>query len=111
MAYVVDVLYFNQTDDGLIVKEMAVGSVNTIENPKVYLFKPPFSWSKLSKKSRRKNLFLELYHHGLEWKSGIYEFNSIISILQLHLSDATIIYVNNHEIKNAWKTLIVKSSI
>ena len=99
MAYVVDVLYFKQTDDGLIVKEMAIASVNSIENPKVYLFKPPFAWYKLSKKCRRKNLFLELYHHGLEWKSGTYEFSSIISLLQLNLSDATIVYVNSNVIK------------
>ena len=99
MAFVVDVLYFKQKDDGLIIKEMAIVSTDSDENPKVYLFKPPFSWYKLSKECRRKNLFLELYHHGLDWKSGTLEFNSIISVLQSHLSDATIIYVNNNELK------------
>ena len=74
MAYVVDVLYFKQTDDGVIVIEMAIASVDSIENLILYLFKSPFAWYKLFKKSRRKNLFLEFYHHGLEWKSVTYDF-------------------------------------
>ena len=99
MAYAVDVLYFKERDDGLTIKEMAIASVDSVENQKLYLFKPPFAWYKLSKNFRRKNLFLELYHHGLDWKSGTLEFNSIIPILQSHLSDATRVYVHNNVIK------------
>ena len=89
MAYAVDVLYFKQRDDGLIIREIAIASVDSVENPKLYLYKPPFAWYKLSKKFRRKSLFLELYHHGLDYKSGTLEFNSIIQIPKSHLSDAT----------------------
>lgn len=101
MAYALDVLYFKHSDDVIIAKEMAIVSIYHEEKPTVSLFKPPFSWSRLSKSNRRENLYRELYEHGLDWKSGTLEFNSIFSILYKNLSNAIKIYVNSN-CKKEW---------
>ena len=100
MAYVVDVLFFKHKKQTRIVKEMATASVEeNIEKAKVFLFKPPFCWSKLSRKYRRENIFLELYNHGLTWDSGEIEFHSVGSVLKSTLQNAKIIYVNHYTVK------------
>ena len=100
MAYVVDVLFFKHKKQTQIAKEMAIASVEEDnENAKVFLFKPPFCWSKLSRKYRRENIFQELYNHGLTWDSGEVEFHSVGSILKSTLQNARTVYVNHYQIK------------
>lgn len=102
MEYVVDMQGFKKPGNDYVLKELAILSLNTANaEPIVFLFKPPFSWRRLTEKYKRENLWLELCYHGLEWKSGNIDYTEIEHVLRENLKNAQQIYVIG-EFKQKW---------
>ena len=70
MSYGVDFRYFRQPGGDLLVKEIAIISLEKDSDPTVLLFKAPYHWRRLPEKCRNKNLYIQRNFHGLAWDSG-----------------------------------------
>ena len=101
MQYLADLLGFKQAGGDCILKELAFVPVDDHHEVRTLLFKPPFSWNKLSEKYQKQNLWLKHNYHGLEWKSGKYHYSEMRNILFEYFADASTIFVNCN-IKKRW---------
>lgn len=99
MEYFVDYQAFvhsvNCKTNKYIIKELAIVPIEG--EHAVYLFKPPYNWSKLSPRDKTQNSWLERNYTHLRWESGNHDYSELKEILQFHLSDAKIIWMNAPE--------------
>ena len=51
-----DMQGFKKPGNDFVLKELAIVSLNDDDVPIVHLFKPPFSWRRLTDKYKRENL-------------------------------------------------------
>jgi len=101
MEYAVDMQGFTMPGKNYALKELAILPLNYDEEPLVRLFKPLFSWPRLTEKYKRQNLWLELYHHGLEWNSGDLDYSELNFVIRDTLKDAVKIFVSG-DLKKNW---------
>ena len=101
MDYAVDMQGFKKPGNDFVLKELSLVSLNDDDEPYVLLFKPPFSWRRLTDKYKRENLWLQLYYHGLSWNSGDWDYIEIGKILQDAFKDANRIFVIG-KIRKLW---------
>ena len=74
-----------------IVKELVITDLNT--NIMCYfLFKPPFSFKKLSGKAARTNKWLMKNYHHISWNEGFTEYKELDNIMYHYAQQYTIIY-------------------
>ena len=99
MSYGVDFQYFRQPGGDLLVKEMAIISLETDSDPTVLLFKAPYHWRRLSEKLRNKNLYIQRNLHGLAWDSGFHDYKELGSLIRETLQDSSKTYVIGDEKK------------
>lgn len=98
MALFVDVQY-NRVGDSNILKELAI--INIHEKFSHYIFRPPYSYNKLSKKDKKQLRWLQYNHSDLGWEDGDFPYSSIQSILERELSKSSQVYVKGL-VKQVW---------
>lgn len=101
MDYIVDMEGFKQEENECVLKELAILPVSRSDDVRVFLFKPPFPWRRLTQKCKHENLWYKHFYHGLNWKSGKYSYDQIYHILRENLSDASTVFVNG-KIRKEW---------
>ena len=94
---------FRQSGNDFILKELAILSRYGEDNNEAicFLFKPPFSWSRLNEKYKKENQRLKFCIHGLDWNSGDIDYNQIGNILREALRNAKKILVMG-SLKKIW---------
>ena len=111
MQYLVDLQGFKQPVNDYVLKELALVAVEPHDaEPTVLLFKPPYSWKRLTNKYKSENEWLKRRYHGLQWDSGDHEYVDIANVLRRNLPKASRIIVNN-EIKKKWLERFVDMSV
>lgn len=93
MKYVVDMQGFKQSAEDYILKELAITTLDDESEPLVFLFKPPYSFQRLSEQCKKENIWLQRNYHGICWSSGTFQYTEIGNILRAVLHDATKIFV------------------
>ena len=86
MQYLVDLQGFKQPVNDYVLKELALVSVESDEEPLVLVFKPPYPWRRLTDKYKSENEWLTRCYHGLDWNAGDHEHTLIGEVLRDSLS-------------------------
>lgn len=88
----VDLQGFKTDKNEFIVKEFAY---DTLDYTQLFLIKPPFPFSKLTKSEKRLTRWLEI-HFGITWHEGYVDFREFKRVIGNHIKDKTI-YVKGLE--------------
>ncbi|XP_043485172.1 epsin-2-like [Leptopilina heterotoma] len=70
MAYVVDIQCFKRPYNEFVIKELAILPLQQDAHPLVYLFEPPYAWSRLPARYKCENRWLTNNYHGIDWAAG-----------------------------------------
>lgn len=105
-----DLQGFLDNSNRFVVKELSFVHVNSLVSPNHFIFKPPYSWSKLDQKAKRCATYLSKFHHGLNWNDGCIEYKHVQTCVdKLLLSNVKIIYVKGEE-KIKWLQALCSNS-
>lgn len=77
--------------------------------PNHYIFRAPFSYSKLTASAKKQSLYLTSFVHGFYWDTGFLDYSEILHTIQPLLLPNTIIYVKGNQ-KVAWLKQICNTS-
>lgn len=98
MTYVVDLQGFKKPINDFVVKEFAVGDLESMwMNPETFIFKPPCPWSELPAAYQHVNSTMSTKFHGLLWESGYIPYEYGIGLIQDYLRSGSVIYVKGVE--------------
>jgi len=87
---------FRGNNNEFIIKELVFLDLQTlVVFP--FLFKPPFSFNKLTNKAKKTNKWLMRNFHHIEWCDGFTTYNSLESVMQHFCSEFTSIYTRGLE--------------
>ena len=75
------------------MKELSIISIDRDMDPIVLLFKPPFSWRRLTAKYKSENTWLQEKVHGLCWDNGEYDYSQLGYLIRDSLEDSKAVYV------------------
>lgn len=112
--YFADVQGF-KTDNhpnSFVLKELCFVQANKGVNsssPNHYIFRAPFSYSKLTASAKKQSLYLTSFVHGFYWDTGFLDYSEILHTIQPLLLPNTIIYVKGNQ-KVAWLKQICNTS-
>ncbi|KAL7289983.1 hypothetical protein TKK_0015715 [Trichogramma kaykai] len=95
--YVVDVTGFVDNNNTIIAKELALMPIAYDGNPETWFIKPPYEWEQLDEKTKTYNEFI-MYRDGMEWDSGVIEYECIKTMLDQRLKDAKTIFVRHFKV-------------
>lgn len=106
---VVELQAFSDSNDNYIVKELAFLDMNT--NAVYYfLFKPPFPFSRLSKKAQRSNKWLMKNYHYITWEEGFTSYKEIDNIMY-HFGSKFTKYYTTGSNKKTWISMYTTKNV
>lgn len=97
--FIVDIQGFQNSNSGLIVKELAIFPIQDSTLPLVFTFKPPTQWDELSIDEKCTARWLEKNYHRIRWSQGDIPYQQMNNVLHKYLSNAKKIYVKGEEKK------------
>ncbi len=107
MEFIIDCQGFSRSLNKFTFKEVAIVACHQDTAPLVYLFEPPYFWSKLLSKYKSSNAWLSFNYHGLSWAQGDIPYEDLNAILCSVLQNASKIYVKVLEKKDVCKKIYV----
>lgn len=105
---IIDVQFLLGKNKEFIIKELAILPV-THPTALYFLFKPPYPFFKLGKRTQFQNLYNCRYINGLDWYCGSVDYTAIKELLMPY-QDCTII-VKGHEKKVALMNYLTSANI
>ncbi|KAJ8672006.1 hypothetical protein QAD02_003265 [Eretmocerus hayati] len=103
MEVVVDVQWFRRSQDVICIKQLAYSRLHDQTDPTVIHSQPPCDWEDLDRETQSKNLFLQMYHHGLFWYQGEQPYDTLPmkcdNIKHLSEDRQIIVYVKDEQKK------------
>lgn len=111
MGYIIDVQCFNGSDNELVVKELAVTSLDG-SIFQHFIFKPPYSKHCLSVKQISQNNWLQKFYHGFHWDDGFIEYENLKFILSSIINpDEKNVFVKGLEKKHLIEKILERSDV
>ncbi|XP_043466590.1 uncharacterized protein LOC122501309 [Leptopilina heterotoma] len=101
MGYVVDIQCFKRPYNEFVIKELAILPLQQDAHPLVYLFEPPYAWSRLPARYKCENRWLTNNYHGIDWAAGDVSYEKLQPIIKEVLIGTPTIYVKGLE-KQKW---------
>lgn len=96
MEFILDFQGFKNVSNEFIIKELAIVSTNEEIN-ELYLFRPPYGFHQLPDRLKIQVYWLEKYFHGLDWSSGLKDFDEINDVLKNVFKLGGTVYVKGGE--------------
>lgn len=88
---------FRGNDDEFIVKELVIADVDTCFVVGYFLFKPPYTFSQLTKKAATTNRWLTSYFHYISWDEGFISYDELPSIIKHYMNIYDCVNTRGHE--------------
>lgn len=104
MEFILDFQGFKNENNGFIIKELAIISVDETIND-LHLFQPPYSFHHLPDHLKIQVQWLEKHFHGLLWNSGHKNFNELGGVLKDNFKFGGTVYVKGLEKSNYIQSL------
>lgn len=106
---VVEFQAFRNNQDKFIIKELAFFDITTnVVN--YFLFKPPFPFKNLNRKSFRTNVWLMKHLHHITWDEGFTQYKELDNIMHHYCQQYDEIYTTGDE-KSKWIRMYSTSNV
>lgn len=93
-----------------ILKELCFMQTNR-ENVNHYIFRAPFSYSRLTSAAKKQSLYLTSFVHGFYWQTGFVDYSEISKCIEpLFWETDTVVYVKGEQ-KVKWLKQLCHSSV